>query len=50
MSPLQTTPEQTGDAKRHPGFLEQALMTLKILLAAGAVLGGIWLLDSIAGP
>ncbi len=36
--------EQSG-AKPQPGFWEQILVTLKVLLAVGAVLGAIWLLD-----
>ena len=31
-----------------PGFAQQVWVTFKILLAAGAVFGGIWLLDVVA--
>ena len=34
--------------KTRPGFGEQVAVTLAILLATGAVFGGIWLLDMIA--
>lgn len=34
--------------KPRPAFGEQVAVTLAILLATGAVFGGIWLLDTIA--
>lgn len=43
-----------GDSSLHqpnrprPSFGEQVAVTLAILLATGAVFGGIWLLDTIA--
>ncbi|MBZ5576246.1 MAG: hypothetical protein LAP40_06800 [Acidobacteriia bacterium] len=48
MTPTQTKPEEKSAAKPRPGFWEQAIVTLKVLLAIGAVLGGIWLLDALA--
>ena len=45
MTPTQIKPEEKSAAKPAPGFWEQAVVTLKVLLATGAVLGGIWLLD-----
>ena len=42
-----TNPESRNAGNPGPGFWEQIVMTVKILLAAGALLGGIWLLDSV---
>jgi hypothetical protein len=36
-----------GASKEKPSALEQALLTIKILLTAVLVGGGIWLLDSV---
>lgn len=47
MNQMQTKPQEENAAKPRPGFWEQAAVTLKILLGTGAVLGGIWLLDSL---
>lgn len=47
MTPTQTKPGAENAVKPAPGFWEQVVMTIKVLLASGAVLGGIWLLDSI---
>lgn len=33
--------------KSPPGFLEQMVVTVKVLLATGLVIGGIWLLDHL---
>lgn len=40
-------PEEASNGKPRPGFWEQMVVTLKILLATGAVLGGLWLLDTM---
>jgi hypothetical protein len=48
MTQIQHKPDEESAAKPRPGFWEQALVTVKILLATGAVLGGIWLLDTLA--
>lgn len=40
-------PVETSAAKPRPGFWEQVVVTLKVLLATGAVLGGLWLLDTM---
>jgi hypothetical protein len=45
---MQNKLDKESAAKLRPGFWEQAVVTLKILLGAGAVLGGIWLLDTLA--
>lgn len=39
---------QNNPAKPRPGLGEQIAVTLAVLLGAGAVFGGIWLLDTIA--
>ena len=46
--PLETDPQASSAGKKPPGLEEQAFATLKILLLAAALLGGIWLLDIIA--
>jgi len=45
--PFETDPQASG-GKKPPSLAEQAFATLKILLLAAALLGGIWLLDIIA--
>lgn len=49
MTETKITPNEKNDPMRRPGFWEQMLLTLKILVAAGAVFGGIWLLEGIVG-
>ena len=49
MTKTKITPDEKNDAVRRPGIGEQILVTLKILVGAGAVFGGIWLLESIVG-
>lgn len=39
---------QSQVEKPRPGFREQVAVTLAVLLGAGAVFGGIWLLDAVA--
>jgi hypothetical protein len=41
-------PSRNHVEKPAPGFREQLLVTLGVLLATGAVFGGIWVLDTIA--
>lgn len=49
MTEKKITADETNDALRRPGFWVQMLLTLKILVGAGAVFGGIWLLETIVG-
>lgn len=49
MTNIKITPDEKNGPLRRPGFWEQMLVTLKILVGAGAVFGGIWLLESIVG-
>lgn len=49
MTQTKITPDEKSDAVRRPGLWEQMLVTLKILVGAGAVFGGIWLLETIVG-
>jgi hypothetical protein len=49
MTETKIAPEEKKNSGRRPGVWEQMLVTLKILMAAGAVFGGIWLLESIVG-
>jgi hypothetical protein len=44
----QNKPDRESVSKPRPGLWEQAVITLKILLGAGVVLGGIWLLDTLS--
>ena len=46
--PLETDPQASSAGKKPPSLAEQAFATVKILLLAAALLGGIWLLDIIA--
>ena len=46
--PLETDPKASSAGKKPPSLAEQAFTTVKILLLAAALLGGIWLLDIIA--
>jgi hypothetical protein len=39
-------PAKNGSTKQRVGLLEQAVVTIKILLVLGSVLAGIWLLDT----
>lgn len=39
--------KESSTEKPRPGFWEQVVFTLKILLATGAVLGGLWVLDTM---
>ncbi|HLK51658.1 MAG TPA: hypothetical protein VKT49_26135 [Bryobacteraceae bacterium] len=39
---------QDDAPKPRPGFGQQFAVTLAVLLGAGAVFGGIWLLDLVA--
>jgi hypothetical protein len=39
-------PAKNDSTKQRVGLLEQAVVTIKILLMLGAVLAGIWLLDT----
>jgi hypothetical protein len=39
-------PAKNDSTKQHMGFLEQAVVTIKILLVLGSVLAAIWLLDT----
>jgi hypothetical protein len=41
-------PSRNHVEKPAPGFRAQLLVTLGVLLATGAVFGGIWVLDTIA--
>ena len=45
--PLETDPQSSSAGKKPPSLAEQAFATVKILLLAAAILGGIWLLDII---
>jgi hypothetical protein len=38
-------PAKNDSTKPRAAFLEQAVVTIKILLVLGSVLAGIWLLD-----
>lgn len=49
MTETKITEDEKNDPVRRPGFWVQMLVTLKILVGAGAVFGGIWLLESIVG-
>ncbi len=49
MTQTKITQDEKNDAVRRLGFWEQLLATLKILVGAGAVFGGIWLLETIVG-
>lgn len=48
MMPLETDPQASNAEKKPPCLAEQAFATVKILLLAAALLGGIGLLDIIA--
>ena len=45
---MQRKSDKENATKPRPALWEQTLITLKILLGAGAVLGGIWLLDALS--
>jgi hypothetical protein len=39
-------PAKNDSTKQRVGLLEQAVVTIEILLVLGSILGGIWLLDT----
>ena len=47
MTPTQRDAVQPAAGESRPSLREQVMVTIKILLATGVILGGIWFLDTI---
>jgi hypothetical protein len=47
VTPSQSDPEQPAAGEPCPSFRDQVVVTIKILLATGIILGAIWFLDTI---